>query len=216
MQKMVHAYNATTCRSTGYSPFYFLFGREPQLPIDLLFGCVAPEQKKPYRVYVEDWKTNMEEAYKVAAEVLRKVGNDNKNLYDAKATAAVLPVGARVLVRNLREKGGPGKLRAYWERKIYRVLERRGEGPVYVVHPEKGGEVRVLHRNHLLPVGEKLRELDEEPEESEPKSKPKSKSSQKEGSKVVEEREEESSETSEDESKKEEARPKRRRRKPID
>ena len=85
---------------------------------------------------------------------------------------------------------------------------------MYVVQPEKGGEVRVLHRNHLLPVGEKLRELDEEPEESEPKSKPKSKSSQKEGSKVVEEREEESSETSEDESKIEEVRPKRRRRKP--
>ena len=211
LQKMVHAYNATTCRSTGYSPFFLLFGREPQLPIDLLFGCVAPEQKKPWRAYVEDWKTNMEEAYKVAAEVSRKVGNDNKNMYDAKATAAVLPDGARVLVRNLREKGGPGKLRAYWERKIYRVLERRGEGPVYVVQPEKGGEVRVLHRNHLLPVGEKLRELEEEPETS----KPKPKSSQKEESKVVEEHEDDSSETSEDESKKEqEVKSKRRRRKP--
>ena len=120
-----------------------------------------------------------------------------------------------MLVRNLREKGGPGKLRSYWENKIYRVLERRGEGPVYVVQPEKGGEVRVLHRNHLLPVGEKLRELDEEPE----KPKPKQKISQNKQSKVIKEQndesEDESSEMSEEESKqKREVRPQRQRRKP--
>ena len=113
----------------------------------------------------------MEEAYKVAAEVSKKVGESNKKAYDERTTAAVLCESDRVLVRNLREKGGPGKLRAYWENKIYRVLERRGEGQVYVVQPEKGGgEVRVLHMNHLLPVGEKLRELNEETEKSEPMS----------------------------------------------
>ena len=48
-------------------------------------------------------------------------------------------------------------MRSYWEKVIYRVVERKGEGPVYVLQPEEGGEVRCLHRNMLLPVDHDLR-----------------------------------------------------------
>ena len=154
LQRMVHAYNATTSRSTGYSPFFLMFGREPRLPIDLLFSEVTDEPKrKSYRQYVEEWQSGMKAAYQVASDISGKVANRNKVAYDRRSHAAVLEEGDRVLVRNLREKGGPGKLRSYWESIIYNVIERRGEGPVYVVEPENGGERRVLHRNHLLPVG---------------------------------------------------------------
>ena len=35
---LVHAYNCTRSVTTGFSPYYLLFGREPSLPVDVEFG----------------------------------------------------------------------------------------------------------------------------------------------------------------------------------
>ena len=39
---LVHAYNCMHSSATKFSPFYLMFGREPNLPIDIEFGVRTP------------------------------------------------------------------------------------------------------------------------------------------------------------------------------
>ena len=94
----------------------------------------------------------MKEAYNLASARAKKSTYMGKQQYDKKVRHTALCEGDRVLVRNMTERGGPGKLQPYWEQEIYVVTQKRKDMPVYEVKPESGNRrTRVLHRNLLLP-----------------------------------------------------------------
>ena len=153
LPKLSFAYNATINKTTKFSPFKLMFGREGRLPVDFMFEGTDREKLKDrsYEDFVQKWGESMEEACQVARANMGKVAEWNKKNYDRKAGAQEISIGDRVLMQNCREKGGTGKLRSYWEESIFEVVEKRADAPVYRIrniHKEK--DERVVHRNLLM------------------------------------------------------------------
>ena len=99
----------------------------------------------------------MREAYDLAAKRSQWSEIQNKSNYDKIARSTVLQPGDRVLVHNLSERGGPGKLKSFWEKEIHRVVKQiSGDIPVYhaVSERDSSQNVRNLHRNHFFPCDE--------------------------------------------------------------
>ena len=143
VNKVVHSYNCTRNDTTGYSPFFLLFGRHPRLPIDLLLDRSLVTTCKTYPQYVSEWKNAMHEAYQLAGRKAKERGDKAKTHHDRWVRSSVLQPGDRVLVRNLSERGSPGKLRSYCEKDIHVVVRRKStESPVYKVKPEGTGTKR--------------------------------------------------------------------------
>ena len=153
LPKLAFAYNSCVQKTTGFSPFYLMFGRESKLPIDSMFGLdESGVKRKSHQQFVKEWKKAMEQAFALANGNITKAADYNKEQYDRKTRGAELQVGDRVLMRNMREQGeGTGKLISHWERQVFKVIEKKPDLPVYVIENlNKKKDVRTVHRNLLL------------------------------------------------------------------
>ena len=154
VSKLCFAYNSTTNSATGFTPFYLMFGRESRLPIDCLLPIEGVQSgNKTHAEFVREWKKSMKEAFQLASRHAEKTAAYNKKKYDARIKQVDLDVGDRVLLKNL-EKGGTGKLRSFWEQKIYVVAEKDESLPVYKVKQVGGSKTKTVHRNLLMRVND--------------------------------------------------------------
>jgi len=152
---MVHAYNCTAHDSTGFSPYYLMFGRHPRLPVDMIFGLDRNDGSRSHTAYVDDLRQRLQEAYRRASEVAGRAQERQKAGYDKRSRGATLEPGDRVLVRILAFEG-KHKLANKWEEDVYVVASQPNpDVPVYSLYRETdpARRPRTLHRNHLLPVG---------------------------------------------------------------
>ncbi len=149
---IVHAYNCSRHEATGYSPFFLLFGRAPRLPVDLLFNLEPEYRLRPIRNMCRSGLLGCKRHIRSPLKI-KSCSAKGKRYYDHGVRGIVLQPGDRVLVRNLSERGGPGKLSLLGEQSSP-CVERMGDNPVYQIQAETGDRtLRVLHRL-LLPVND--------------------------------------------------------------
>ena len=150
---MTHAYNAAEHESTGYAPFYLMFGRHPRLAIDAFLGLTnEPSAPRRHQDYSDQLQHRLEYAYNIASEEARKAAKKHKKYYDKKVRHVQLIPGDRVLIRKVGLKGKQ-KLADIWDREPY-IVKRQPvpDIPVYEVQLENSRKKsKLLHRNMLLP-----------------------------------------------------------------
>ncbi len=153
---LVHAYNCTVHDSTGYSPYFLMFGHHPRLAIDAFLGLnpAIDETTTGHEAeYVRKLRSRLDQAYDKARHAAKRSSMKQKTCYDRTVRSSVLKPGDIVLVRNVGLQG-KNKLADRWEQQPHVVKRQPISGiPVYEVVPEhgRGRKVRTLHRNLLLP-----------------------------------------------------------------
>ena len=151
---VTHAYNCTSHETTGFSPFYLMYGRHPRLPVDILLSLEKEQnQTNNYNSFVDSLKERLDYAYKLAQKHSSLKQSKQKKHYDHKSRGISVTVGDRVLVRNVSIRG-KHKLANLWEDMVYEVIEHpNSDVPVYKIRREDHtGKTRTLHRNLLLPI----------------------------------------------------------------
>ena len=117
--KLVHAYNCTWNSTTGFSPYFLMFGRQPHLPVDVVLGLVLHTITEPNTSkFVQKIREHTRWAQRKAEAFQAKEAQRHKHNYDKRGRAAALEVGDTVLVHVTAFKGCH-KIQDRWENMEY-------------------------------------------------------------------------------------------------
>ncbi|KAK0130982.1 Retrovirus-related Pol polyprotein from transposon 412 [Merluccius polli] len=152
LQQLTFCYNCTEHETTGFAPFYLVFGRIPRLPVDVMFQhALTSDTVVSHSDFVSHLKKDLHDAAQIVQRNSLKEQTRHAKLYNRKVKGSPLVVGDRVLIAN---RGVPGKRKVAdkWESTPYEVISVRPELNVCRVKDCLTGRERVIHRNLLLSV----------------------------------------------------------------
>jgi hypothetical protein len=142
------AYRSLIQESTRESPCLTMSGREPLLPVDLLYG--KSQDHKVVSEYVQDLLTKLWNVHESVRENLCKASDRQKTYYDLKTNDKTFDPGDGVLLFNpANVKGKSPKLMCKWEGP-YTVV-RKISDLVYEIKSSSTAKSKVVHVNRLKP-----------------------------------------------------------------
>jgi len=143
---LLFAYREVPQRSTGFSPFELMYGREVRGPMQILKelwtdDCIDDEVKNTYQ-YVFDLQNRMEKTMEVAQEELLKSQEANKKYFDLKSRNRSFKAGDKVLLLLPTDNS---KLLVSWKGP-YEVVEKTAKHNYRIL---VRGKLKVFHVNML-------------------------------------------------------------------
>ncbi|RXN37938.1 Retrovirus-related Pol polyprotein from transposon 412 [Labeo rohita] len=150
LQTLTFAYNCTVHESTGYAPFYLMYGRIPKLPVDVMFCSIERDSAiTDYDTYVRRLRDDLQEALTLAQKNAEASQRRQADLYNKKTRGCRIEIGDQVLLANKGERGRR-KLADKWESTPYIVVALNPQCHTYRIRNTHTGQEKTVHRNLLL------------------------------------------------------------------
>ena len=135
------AYNTAVHSSTGYSPFYLMYGREAREPDDLLPPARNRNLTDVNMIFSQQWY----DAIEIAKARLEEAKEKQKEYYDRNARRTVYEVNDRIMLKTLADI--PGKFNMRWEGP-FTVVEKKGNVNYKIVSVD-GKKLLVVHTDRM-------------------------------------------------------------------
>ncbi|UYV65945.1 hypothetical protein LAZ67_3005963, partial [Cordylochernes scorpioides] len=159
---ITHAYNTTIQETTGYSPFFLLFGREPMSLLDDE-NIPTDSNMDDYDEYIENYLNKIARTRQVVINNTEKTQERMKRNYDKKHNEKIYEPGHLVAVWTPVRKIGKCEklLRKYFG--PYRILKKLSNVN-YLIEPKDnpGQDPLIVHVSRLKPYFERIDEVTHE------------------------------------------------------
>ena len=161
LPKVCMAYNTSVHASTGYTPFFLMYGRQARLPIDLVYGTKVNHTHAS--TYATSTKRAFEEAYSLVRQKLNAAHCIQKTYYDKKVHGKPFVTGDLVWLFSPAVPRGKSKKSHHPWSGPYRVTARLGDSDYRVKKLTGRRTVRVVHFNRLKSCNPATRWVDLDP-----------------------------------------------------
>lgn len=122
LQTLTLAYNCTAHESTGFTPFFLMYGRIPRLPVYLMFQSVYRDNNvTDYDQYVRKMKDDLKEAMLLAQANNTASQQRQTEHYNIDVKGRDIEEGDYVLLTN-KGKCGRHKLAEKWDSTLHVVV----------------------------------------------------------------------------------------------
>ena len=97
--QLAGAIRATVNRSTGQTPNFMMFGREINIPADLMFASVMTEESMLVNEYIQQLVVSLKESHQIARKKLKETQKRMKKNYDLRILEKTYETGDKVYVQ---------------------------------------------------------------------------------------------------------------------